>query len=256
MMSGQEELVRALRKLGLSEYEARAYIALVELGEADASEISRRSGVPRTRIYDVLGRLESAGIIQKILGSRPVVYSAIPPDRALEPLRRRLFDEVSEAIDRLKLMYASTKTIPRFNMILFRGDRVYEAIMDLVERSRRDFLARIFYLPSHVLMELVERLRSLKQRNIQVYFYIDTRVLRRELPLDQLEGMLKELGGNTFTALIPLSFICADFERLLVIYASPENPSECYGFLVHGFEEVGKIIRDQLVGERASPESS
>ncbi|MCC6024161.1 MAG: helix-turn-helix domain-containing protein, partial [Thaumarchaeota archaeon] len=120
MMSGQEELVRALRKLGLSEYEARAYIALVELGEADASEISRRSGVPRTRIYDVLGRLESAGIIQKILGSRPVVYSAIPPDRALEPLRRRLFDEVSEAIDRLKLMYASTKTIPRFNMILFR----------------------------------------------------------------------------------------------------------------------------------------
>jgi sugar-specific transcriptional regulator TrmB len=254
-VSEQEKLVRALKKIGLSEYEARAYITLAELGEADASEISRRSGIPRTRIYDVLGRLEAAGIIQRILGSRPVIYSAIPPDKALEPLRRRLFDEVSEAIDKLKLMYASTKTIPRFNMILLRGDRVYETIIDMVERARGDLLARIFYLPSRVLMEFVERLRGLKQRNIQVYFYVDARVLRREVPLDQLEEILKELGGSTFTALVPLSFICADFERLLVLYASPENPGECYGFLVHGFEEVGKIIRDQLVGERASLES-
>jgi sugar-specific transcriptional regulator TrmB len=254
-MSEQEELVRALKKIGLSEYEARAYIGLVELGEADANEVSRRSGIPRTRIYDVLGRLEAAGIIQRILGSRPAIYSAIPPDKAVEPLRRRLFDEVSEAINRLKLMYASTKTIPRFNMILLRGERAYEVIPDLVERAKNDLLARIFYLPSRVLMEFVERLRGLKQRNVRVYFYADARVLRREVPLDQLEEILKELEGSTFTAFVPLSFVCVDFERLLVLYASPKNPSECYGFLVHGFEEVGKIIKDQLVGERASLES-
>lgn len=62
-MSEHEKLVHALKKLGLSEYETRACIALVELGKADASEISRRSGAPRTRIYDVLGKLEEVGKI-------------------------------------------------------------------------------------------------------------------------------------------------------------------------------------------------
>ncbi|MEM4497985.1 MAG: helix-turn-helix domain-containing protein [Nitrososphaerota archaeon] len=254
-MSEHEKLVHALKKLGLSEYEARAYIALVELGEADASEISRRSGVPRTRIYDVLGKLEEAGIVQRVLTSRPAIYSAVPPERALEPLRRRLFDEVSEAVERLRLMHASTRTIPKFNMILLKGERAYEASLDMVERARKDLLARIFYLPSRVLMDFAEKLREFKRRGGRVYFYADARVLRREVPLELLEEVLREFGGSTFTALVPLSFISADFERLLVLYSSPEKPGECYGFLVHGLEEVGKIIRDQLIEDQAAPES-
>jgi len=50
----QEGIVEGLRKLGLTEYEAKAYAALVGMGEASAREVHELSGVPRTRIYDIL----------------------------------------------------------------------------------------------------------------------------------------------------------------------------------------------------------
>lgn len=250
-----DRLVRALKLIGLSEYEARAYIALVELGEAEASEVSRRSGVPRTRIYDVLGRLESAGLIQRIGDSRPAIYSAIPPDKALEPLKRRIFEEVSQAIERLKIIHASTKAIPRFHMILLRGDRAYESALELVEHAKRDVMARIFYLPPRALIDFMEKVREFKRRGGRVHLYVDSRIVERELPQDVLAEIMGELGGKTYTALIPFSFISADFKNLLILYTSPGNPSECYGFLVHGVEEVGKIIREQLLGEQPSSNS-
>ena len=44
-----DEVVGGLRKLGLTEYEAKSYAALVGLGEASAREVHEASGIPRTR---------------------------------------------------------------------------------------------------------------------------------------------------------------------------------------------------------------
>ncbi|MFB6219023.1 MAG: helix-turn-helix domain-containing protein, partial [Halobacteriaceae archaeon] len=44
-----------LGDLGLSEYESRAYRALLRTGPATAEELSEESGVPMGRVYDVLG---------------------------------------------------------------------------------------------------------------------------------------------------------------------------------------------------------
>jgi sugar-specific transcriptional regulator TrmB len=55
------ELVGHLMRLGLSEYEARAYIATVALGEGTVKEISVESGVPRSRAYDVMEASSSSG---------------------------------------------------------------------------------------------------------------------------------------------------------------------------------------------------
>ncbi|RLF60605.1 MAG: hypothetical protein DRN25_02295 [Thermoplasmata archaeon] len=43
---------------GLNKYEARAYLTLVKEGVSSAKEISKFSGVPYSRIYDVLDSLE------------------------------------------------------------------------------------------------------------------------------------------------------------------------------------------------------
>ena len=53
-MSG---ITEHLMSLGMSEYEAKAYIATVVLGEGTIKEISDESKVPRSRAYDVMVRL-------------------------------------------------------------------------------------------------------------------------------------------------------------------------------------------------------
>ncbi len=90
----KESIVEGLKKLGLTEYEAKAYAALVGLGEATAREIHEASKVPRTRIYDILRGLAEKGFLEFIQGS-PTYYRVVEPERVMERLR----EDLLEAID-------------------------------------------------------------------------------------------------------------------------------------------------------------
>ncbi len=83
-------------RLGLSEYEARAYVATVTLGEGTVKEISAESGVPRSRAYDVMDRLAERGFVQ-VSNSSPLCY------RANEPLvaSQNLMEEIKHANDEI-----------------------------------------------------------------------------------------------------------------------------------------------------------
>jgi sugar-specific transcriptional regulator TrmB len=75
----QEQLARALSQLGMSSYQAKVYAALASLGSAGVAEIQHVSGVPRTKIYEVLEQLVEMGTVAFQSG-RPVIYSAISPN--------------------------------------------------------------------------------------------------------------------------------------------------------------------------------
>lgn len=68
--------------IGLSKYEACAYLALLGRDDSTAVEIADRASVPRQRIYDVLGSLRDKGLIT-IRDGRPARHSAHPPSVAL-----------------------------------------------------------------------------------------------------------------------------------------------------------------------------
>ncbi|WP_277553336.1 TrmB family transcriptional regulator [Halobaculum limi] len=88
-----------LRDLGLSEYESRAYRALLDSGPATAKELSDASGVPMGRVYDVLNSLERHRLARSQAASRPKKYLAVEPDAALDRLleeRKRELDEQAD----------------------------------------------------------------------------------------------------------------------------------------------------------------
>ena len=47
--------VHLLKGIGLTMYEAQAYVTLTSLIQATAVEVSEKSGIPRIKIYDILG---------------------------------------------------------------------------------------------------------------------------------------------------------------------------------------------------------
>jgi sugar-specific transcriptional regulator TrmB len=93
----------SLRDLGLSEYEARAYRALLETGPTTAKELSRASDVPMGRIYDVLNSLETHNLVRSQTASRPKKYVGVEPeaalDRLLEDKKRDLREQASQYED-------------------------------------------------------------------------------------------------------------------------------------------------------------
>ena len=52
------ELIEVLNKTGLHEKEAKVYLALLELGTADVSDIAAKAGVKRPTSYLVLDELK------------------------------------------------------------------------------------------------------------------------------------------------------------------------------------------------------
>ncbi len=89
------QAVEYLSRLGLREYEARIYVALVGLGEANVRSIHEASGVPRPRVYDVLEELEKRGFIEVRQGS-PLMYSAVRPDIVISFLKKDLDTAAAE----------------------------------------------------------------------------------------------------------------------------------------------------------------
>lgn len=71
--------------LGLTQYEAKAYLALIHRRTYTAAEVARASSVPRQRIYDVLTSLFERGLVRTRKGAS-VQYTAIDPKLAMDRL--------------------------------------------------------------------------------------------------------------------------------------------------------------------------
>lgn len=82
-MVSPEERIRLLEAFGLTQYEARAYLALLELGEVRASTVGRKSGISRGKVYQVLDSLQAKGLAE-ILPGTPQAYRAMDLKRLLD----------------------------------------------------------------------------------------------------------------------------------------------------------------------------
>jgi sugar-specific transcriptional regulator TrmB len=81
-----EELrIERLTRLGLTSYEARAYVALLRRDSMTAAETARLAGLPRQRVYDVLSSLVEKGLASTRPG-RAAKYAATAPEQALARL--------------------------------------------------------------------------------------------------------------------------------------------------------------------------
>src|SRR5665213_2654099 len=80
-------LVADLQKLGFSDYESRAYIALLGSNPATAYEISKAAGLPRANTYAALESCTEKGAVQPISES-PIRYVPVEPAEMLARIAR------------------------------------------------------------------------------------------------------------------------------------------------------------------------
>ncbi len=97
--------------IGLSENEAKIYLALLELGKGTVSEITRKANLNRTTGYDVLDGLVAKGLAS-VSGKEPKQeYVAESPDRIEALLKRKLeqgeknLEEIKNIVPELKSMH-------------------------------------------------------------------------------------------------------------------------------------------------------
>ena len=131
------KVVGVLQTLGLSNYEARVYIALVAHGFGDAETIATTARIPRTSSYKALQSLCSKGFAVSTSG-RPSVYKPEPP----EGVRDRIIGEVSDAFDKLALVHEilRDKGEPQLVFTVAGKSRVLAKIGELVDKATEKFV--------------------------------------------------------------------------------------------------------------------
>lgn len=83
-----------MQEMGFTAYEAKAYVTLLQHNPATGYEISAKSEVPRSAIYDVLKRLEAVGIVNAV-HAKPRRYIPLPPERLLTMLEEKFQNNLS-----------------------------------------------------------------------------------------------------------------------------------------------------------------
>jgi sugar-specific transcriptional regulator TrmB len=92
-----EEIVKFLQSLGMSEYEAKTYAALSTSDSMKAGELSKKSGVPQSKVYWVLEDLIEKQLVEVSEG-KPKEYRVVPADIGL----KRMVEEKERSIVSVK----------------------------------------------------------------------------------------------------------------------------------------------------------
>lgn len=100
-------LFEKLQKFGLNLYEAKSYAGLLKIGTANAYSISKESGIPRARIYDVLESLTARGLAMSEESSENVKsYTPVPSKVFLERIKEEWksdYEKVKNDLQNLEL---------------------------------------------------------------------------------------------------------------------------------------------------------
>ena len=96
--------LNALQSLGFTEYEARAYAALVQHEDLNGYEIAKASGIPRANIYAVIDKLVQRGAAHRLECTSGPRYAALEPKQMLRSIKtghQRTLDEARQAFSSL-----------------------------------------------------------------------------------------------------------------------------------------------------------
>ncbi len=131
------QISATLESIGLSKYEAKAYIALIALGYGDAETIAETAGIPRTSSYKVLQSLGRKGFAIPTEG-RPRLFKPEPPSK----MRENIVGRIDETFGKLELFseLLGERGMPQLVFTITGRDNVLHKIGELVDKSSEKFI--------------------------------------------------------------------------------------------------------------------
>ncbi len=132
----RDNLYLLTKKLGLSAFESKAYICFFTMGNGlSAKDISKSTGIPLTRVYDVMKALEEKCLVTKNKLSKPVKYYLNDPAYSLTLLLNKKKMQINEEIAMLEQWVEEMKriTIDTANSTNYSGWVLHDSEQEVYE---------------------------------------------------------------------------------------------------------------------------
>ena len=171
-MSISDKSRKALEKIGLTSYEIRTFSSLIKAGELTASDLSQKSGVPYSKIYEVLGILEEKGWIGSD-DSRPTKYFAKSPATGIETTKQKMESEFKEnqniILNELVPLYEQSGTSEKPDIWVLSGKvNIAAKILEMVETCRNEVLIALPEAGEELVKQALPKLRLLHDKGVEI----------------------------------------------------------------------------------------
>jgi HTH-type transcriptional regulator, sugar sensing transcriptional regulator len=128
-----------LKDLGFSQYEATCYMTLVGNHPVNGSQLSKISGIARSRIYDVLRNLISKGYVIEVNSGQ---YAPLPADEVIRRLKRNFNTNIK--VFEEKIAAASQKNDFEFVWTITGYENVMEKAIEMIKNAETEIYVRLF----------------------------------------------------------------------------------------------------------------
>ncbi|HEU04111.1 MAG TPA: TrmB family transcriptional regulator [Nitrosopumilus sp.] len=171
-MSISDKSRKALEKIGLTSYEIRTFSSLLKAKELTASDLSQKSGVPYSKIYEVLGTLEGKGWIGSD-DSRPTKYFAKSPATGIETTKQKMESEFKEnqniILNELVPLYEKSGSSEKPDIWVLSGTvNIAAKILEMVETCRNEVLIALPEASEELVKQALPKLRLLHDKGVEI----------------------------------------------------------------------------------------
>jgi sugar-specific transcriptional regulator TrmB len=203
-MAVTESTRRALKEIGLTEYEISCYLSLLGKGPRTASQVSKDASVPYSKVYDVLASLEAKGWVE-VENTRPKRYFPKPPSEALEATRlsfeSRLQNSLGQARGELDPLYLSKEQQERPDIWIVRGAfNVLSRIRDTLNATGKTLMIATPGEPRPFMEMLQVDLQRLRDRGVSIRIMVAAnltpQLLETLFPLGEVRVRDRMFGGG------------------------------------------------------------
>lgn len=210
-----------LQKFGLSLYEAKAYAALLRTGTANAYSISKESGIPRARIYDVLKSITNRGLAMVEESSENVKnYTPVPSEVFLEKIKEEWKNDYEEVKNDLQSLEAEDKKQEIYVFTVKGMENITAYCRQLLKEAKHHVITSLW---SQMYDLLLPELKECKERGCKVAgigHEIDN-------PIEGIENHCKNKIHNTIEN-TPWFVLSIDSKKLLYGYSAEVDRDAFY----------------------------
>lgn len=210
------DVVTGFQQLGFTAYEAKVYVALLERPGSTGYEVARRSGVPRSKVYEVLEGLVARDVVHTSQDGEQVLYHPLPYPVLLH--RRR--SETTRLIDGLMEALADVAAAePEGPLITLRG---YEAVLKRAAEMVAVAEGNVFISgwPKE-LARLLPELTAAEARGVQVWALVYGEL---EAPLARCFYHEPPSPQGRAGSVLPALVVVADHAEAILASVAPTVP--------------------------------
>lgn len=247
-----DENINTLKGIGLTMYEAQAYITLTSLISSNATEISEKSGIPRSKIYEVLKELTKKNYIE-VEDGRPLTYNVKSPVEVLTREKEKLNTEIDDTITRLTYIYENGMSQVQAPIWRIYGvEKIIAQELEIIKRAKKSINMRIGFLFENEGESLVKALKNRSDLRINILASQTCYINNKTYDIIQL---FKDNDINIQKADIPfVKLIISDSKEMMHTYTKFTEdkrnviPETAIG-IWNKYEDIAKNYDDRFMNQ-------